>query len=370
MQIPAGHVPVCIAPLYVIAQVLQASAPATGTAAVDLREIGVHGLGLITVPHRGRGQSYSLVFEGVEATRVGIELRLQARETPRPKPRALPVRLIPPPRIPGGARTGKAQEPEGGADGDAPPAPSGPLRTPARLAITLVPPYRECLQPDRLGVSAQALGFVGLARPLPEGVRITVPPIAERIGIEAREALCEGITRTILVDERTGESIDIPPAFWRTDEAEVALAADEIITVPIPGVGDARGRACIAPHQLDLVCSRARAKLFGKAPPPRLRTPGAALLERVSHELGYVDGKPRRWHLRLDHIAAWVELRWNEDDIGQMRNGMPTAIARLISLQEFLKPGNASTERTAQIEDWKRAYAEAAGKEYEPVSDR
>lgn len=388
-RLPRGFVPACVVPLYAIGRTLHGALPIQGEAEFPLAALRVYGSSSLYAPLAKERHAYDLRIRAVEASPIGVELQAEARERPAHVPRLREdddperaARMRRPfliPRIPGQVVEPRAQpavgsdpnyENEGDVAPEPPRVPPKPLRSPTSIAVTLVPPYRDCLQTGRLSATACATGFAGLARPLPKGVEVSLPNIADVLGGAVRDALIEGAGSMVLVEERTGEAILIPGSFWRTDAAQETLEADEMVSMVTPEGREARGLACIAPQQLELVWLRARHRLFGAAPPPRLHTPGAALLERVSHELGYVDGNPTRWDLRVDHIAAWVELRWKEFDLGEYKNGTATGVARLIALPEHRTPGGTPTERTAQIEDWKRVYAQEAGKQYALIKDR
>ncbi|GJD73595.1 hypothetical protein [Methylobacterium goesingense] len=384
LQLPKGYVPTCIAPLFVVARTLQGHAPVAGPRTLNISSLGIYGSSLITVPGRGRRVSYNLVVREVAASHIGVELVLEARDIPQPEPRLLPRPRIPVPMRAPEPQPGEvavaeieaADEDDGDVEGEdafaEPPRPFQPLRCPATISVTLVPPYRSALLSEHLSASARALGLAGLARPLPKGVSVSFPSMADMLGAELREILIEGGGSAALVDERTGTLIDIPPGFWRTDAAGVALASDEMVTMISPQAGEVRGRACIGPRQLEAAWLAVHERLFGPAPVqvPPLRTPGIILLERVAHELSYVNGAPERWHLKLDHIAAWVQVSWNADELGPYRQGMGTAAARLIALPQHLRVGAPNAARTAQWVEWERIYAERAGREYAAVENR
>jgi len=169
--------------------------------------------------------------------------------------------------------------------------------------------------------------------------------MAASAGLALKQALADEIVAAIVIEE-DGTTTSVPPGFWRTPKAEVALTQDVLVSVPL------EGRVAVGHVYMSADAIRdgwAQILRFVRPKDPKhLFSPSIELAMVVSNNLGLVNGRDeigarfpkvkvlaeieRLWAKympkdlnRLEQRKSYVAalIRHPEDDTGGYISGKP-----------------------------------------------
>lgn len=216
------------------------------------------------------------------------------------------------------------------------------------MTLTLRPPYADCLSRAKLKANLSR-GLRDIEDPIPEGSVFDFPDFAVSVGAKFRHALAQGALRTILVDEETGQVVDLPPDFWRTHDAEVALAQDAPVSFRFSHK-TAHGHVYIAIAEMQRGW---RSVVEPAAPVPEplmtapLPSPWMAFQHKVAAHFGYSGGRTtRNTRYTKKEIQDYIKDTWPEE-FGLFSASAASFLARFIRHpdDEALGKPDASEER-------------------------
>ena len=386
---PRGHLPACIAPLYILARALHDGFPAEGLPEIDLRPFSKAVFQPLSADatYRGERRWFDVKVSGFRPSRIDVELLLdlvlkpKSVRIPPPPPR---LRAAPPPPIVAEPppRVDDEDEDEEGPDWPEPTpeelkaakdaaekAAAEEETRPKRAAITLVPPYGTCLLPEHLSATARWRGWAGIpptgraGRTFPADGTFRAPSIAAALVAELRNVLADGGGRAALI-EQTGMKTAVPAYFWTSDAAEAVLAAEVDTAVRLEGGREIVGTIWFDEVALDAAWRQLRSTAAalvkpvwplkeeaGSAPekrkkkePPHTAVPQPTLwmvfMQEIALEFGYSGGRPvGSYRFTRDQLAAQLRTRWPKE-LGDWSQTYAEALAAFILHPNNRKEGN------------------------------
>lgn len=297
---PPGHIPVSVAAVYLIGQILAAETHLTG-AKSDLpsflaRERPPFAILNPETPDPDPEEHDTIERFELTATRVEI---LKACPQADDLVSANAVRLF---------LTSKDGRPFYKRLGSGYPA-----RDIVDVDVALRPPYRTCLHPARVRENLNKVGLRSLSRSKDEERFALVCPssMAAAAGLALKQALADEIVAAAVVIEEDGTRSTVPPGFWRTERAEAALAQHALVSVAIESrvaVGYVFMSADVIRDGWAQILRFVRPK-----DPDHLFSPYIELAMAVSHNLGMVNGRDGIGaRLPKERVLQEIERLWAE----------------------------------------------------------
>lgn len=240
------------------------------------------------------------------------------------------------------------------------------------LTLYLQRPVEGCLSRPRIQENVNSRGLVGSLAPMPSDLELVIAPFERHVTPRFRQALALGLLEAFVVDADC-HSTPIPPTFWRQDVA-LPLFTEAVQTgVDVYAGRRIQGHVFVdaerlrdgwhsAFHRLPAAATMAQAEYRPAGQPPAaLVTPGIEFLQRAAERLGYVNGRPTKWDLSQEQIAAYIERKWVVDAekdprLGPYVKGMSQTMARLIVRPNDIKQGRRNAIVEQQRAEWEKIF--------------
>ncbi|CAM3168188.1 hypothetical protein MEME101129_21945 [Methylobacterium mesophilicum] len=289
---PPDHIPVSVASVYLIAQILAAETNRTGAEGEcpSFLKTGNRPYAVLrsTNPDPDPDPEVEDDTETFELTATKVEI-LKAQYRPDDYFSANGVRI---------AFVSKSGKPFYKRLGVGYPAPDV-----LNIALDLRPPYQTCLNGDRVKENLNRHSLSRLvASSMPERFGLVLPAaVASSAGLALRQAFAAGGMEALMIEE-DGRETPVPEAFWRTEKADAVLARDALVSMQVDGrtaVGHVFMRASDIRDDWP--------QILGLAPPKkpdRVLSPYIELAKKVSDELKLTGG-----HAENDARISWDKVR-------------------------------------------------------------
>lgn len=289
---PPDHIPVSIASVYLIAQLLAAETNRTGTEgeypSFLKKESPPRAVLRSTNPDPDPDPEVGddTVFFELTATKVEIT---KTQYRPDDYYSANGVRI---------AFVSKSGKPFYKRVGGGYPAPDV-----LDVAVDLRPPYQTCLHRDRVQQNLNRHSLSRLVKSsMPERFGLAMPSaVATSAGLALRQAFAAGSVEAVMIEE-DGRETPVPEAFWRTDKADIVLSGDALVSMQVDG------RTAIGHVFMSVTDIRdGWPQILGLAlpkKPDRVLSPYIELAKKVSDELNLTGG-----HAENDARIPWDRVR-------------------------------------------------------------
>lgn len=231
-----------------------------------------------------------------------------------------------------------------------------------KLSLVLKQPVIGCLSKVRIRENLNASGLMRAFAPLPDDFEFSVTPFEESAIMRYRQALALGHLTAFIFD-KDSRGTPIPPDFWRRDVARPLLTQSDPVSIEIDGekirgyVFVDRQRLCDDWFQafslLPMAGIMAGAELHvdGRPAPPFV-TPWITFMQKMAHELSFVNGEPTRWNISTANVVSWIELKW-DPGFGPYQASLAEAMAKFIANADVYKVGKPTKDILAHRALWK-----------------